>query len=605
MSDNGRRVGSPIPSSITQNANGSAVGSALGGRNRAASTSKSVFSVKSNKTTTSYQLSGSKKINTAPPWARHEPPSPDGELPITNPVHHFLGTGNVVMPGDSQPYLSPNPPNDTGSPHRDESSRTSSFRGRQGASDVASMASSAPDQLSEQNRDGQAGWWPFPLTSIPNAIRKNLSTQGPAASLTSPFQSLFSQPWLGTGKEPSEKVEGAGAAQSSRDSINSSARATATVTGGVDSEESPPRSKVLGKDKPRVQWLFDRAQVRKQGWLTDDELRQQGGNRNPPPADEENEEVADSDHEDENGNHAPSHRRPRGMHLAIPRRNKGPFTVANTKTPGWDQPWAPLPPKRARVRAERGTKEGVDSDPLNDALGDIEGNEDEADPSGKSSKIKREKRRQTLRRWILFNNSVPLLIRLLNISFTSATLAVAISIRGVEHRHNLVGAVGSSPILAIIFAPLTLIHVMIAIYLEYFGKPLGLWRTSGKLFHTLLEMLFICMWSASLSLTFDNYFTSRLGCAPSWTTKWWNRLPMVPEDLAQGRYEGGPADTICEEQLALICLVFFGLMLYCGSLIISLFRIFEKVKSRPDPFSGRRGFGMGGLGSFGSRLGRV
>ncbi|KAG9053735.1 hypothetical protein FS842_007317 [Serendipita sp. 407] len=497
MSDSGRQVGSPTPSGINQNGTGSASGPVLSGRNRAASTSKSVFSVKSNKTTASYQLTGSKKINTAPPWARHEPPSPDGELPITNPVQHFLGAVNLIQPGDSQSYLSPVDPN---SSRRDES-------------------------------------------------------------------------------------------------INSGTRGTETVR--ADSDEIPPRAKLLTKDKPRVQWLFDRAQVRKQGMVTEDEMRQQEGGQNVQSNEEENEEENYTDREDENGNRVES-RKPKGMHLSIPRRPKGPFTVANTKTPGWEQPWAPLaPPAVARIRGERGTKEGADVDPLND---DGNGNEDNNDPSGKSSK-KRQKRRQTLRRWILFNNSVPLLIRLLNISFTSATLAVAISVRGVERRHNLVGAVGSSPILAIIFAPLTLVHVMIAIYLEYFGKPLGLWRTSGKLLHTLLEMLFICMWSASLSLAFDNYFTSRLGCAPSWTTKWWNRLPSIPEDLAEGRYEGGPADTICEEQLALICLVFFGLVLYCGSLVISLFRIFEKVKSHgTDPFSNRRGFGMG---SFGSRLGRV
>ncbi|KAG8821073.1 hypothetical protein FRC19_008279 [Serendipita sp. 401] len=66
MSDSGRRVGSPTPSGINQNGTGSASGPVLSGRNRAASTSKSVFSVKSNKTTASYQLTGSKKINTAP-----------------------------------------------------------------------------------------------------------------------------------------------------------------------------------------------------------------------------------------------------------------------------------------------------------------------------------------------------------------------------------------------------------------------------------------------------------------------------------------------------------------------------------------------------------
>jgi hypothetical protein len=135
--------------------------------------------------------------------------------------------------------------------------------------------------------------------------------------------------------------------------------------------------------------------------------------------------------------------------------------------------------------------------------------------------------------------------------------------------------------------------------LEYFGKPLGLWRTSRKLLHTLLEMLFICMWSATLSLTFDNFFTSRLGCAPTWTTRWWNHLPPLVQIEGQGLGEGGPADHICDEQLALICLVFFGLVLYCLTLIISLFRIFEKVKSHGTEshlsLGSRLGVGMRGF----------
>ena len=39
---------------------------------------------------------------------------------------------------------------------------------------------------------------------------------------------------------------------------------------------------------------------------------------------------------------------------------------------------------------------------------------------------------------------------------------------------------------------------------------------------------------------------------------------------------------ICDDQVALICLVAFGLLTYCFNLIISLFRIMEKVKTRLD-----------------------
>ena len=160
--------------------------------------------------------------------------------------------------------------------------------------------------------------------------------------------------------------------------------------------------------------------------------------------------------------------------------------------------------------------------------------------------------------------------------------------------------------LVIIFAPLTLVHVMLSIYvitasrsfsaytdtdpdlvaqLEYFGRPLGLWHTSGKLAHTLLETLFICAWSAALSLCFDNYFTSVIPCSED-GNEWYNELPPPPTIPDVGSV--GPR--ICNNQLALICLVGFGLIMYCMSLIISLYRIFEKVKyiGPPSQSSWRR-----------------
>jgi hypothetical protein len=65
MSEHGtpsRRVGSPVPNGQPS----STTASLITGRNRAASTSKSLMSVKSNKTASAIQVVGSKKINTAP-----------------------------------------------------------------------------------------------------------------------------------------------------------------------------------------------------------------------------------------------------------------------------------------------------------------------------------------------------------------------------------------------------------------------------------------------------------------------------------------------------------------------------------------------------------
>ena len=112
--------------------------------------------------------------------------------------------------------------------------------------------------------------------------------------------------------------------------------------------------------------------------------------------------------------------------------------------------------------------------------------------------------------------------------------------------------------------------------LEYFGRPLGLWRTSAKLAHTLSEVLFICAWSAALSLCFDNFFTSLIPCASASATSWYNELPRPNYNIPN--FEGSIGDQICDQQLALICLVGVGLIAYCSNLVISLYRVFEKVK---------------------------
>ncbi|KAF8446061.1 hypothetical protein L210DRAFT_3442883 [Boletus edulis BED1] len=220
-----------------------------------------------------------------------------------------------------------------------------------------------------------------------------------------------------------------------------------------------------------------------------------------------------------------------------------PFGPARNRTLGWDSPW-------------RG------------------GNERQDTESGEKSTLARS-RKNRFSTFILSNIYVPLLFRFINITFTTSALAVAVRIRQWEAEYNVMGAVGSSPTLVIIFAPLTLVHVMVAIYVEYFSRPLGLWRTSGKLAHTLLEVFFICAWSAALSLCFDNYFTSPIPCAPASSIAWYSQLsrpPLRPLGI------GAIGDTICDSQLALICLVMVGLIMYCTNLVISLFRIFEKVK---------------------------
>ncbi|KAJ3492478.1 hypothetical protein NLJ89_g11226 [Agrocybe chaxingu] len=225
-----------------------------------------------------------------------------------------------------------------------------------------------------------------------------------------------------------------------------------------------------------------------------------------------------------------------------------PYTLAHTSTPGWDTPWTPKPAAQGPSRPSR----------PNSSYGFVE---EEALPDENEKRLSGwSRRRKQLRSFILVNTYVPLLFRFINIAFTGAALGMAIRIRNIELRHDAMGAVGSSPTVVIIFAPLTLVHVMAAIYLEYFGRPLGLWRTSAKLAHTLSEVLFICAWSAALSLCFDNFFTSLIPCASASSTAWYNQLPRPISDVPG--LEGTYGDSICDFQLSLICLVGVGLIAY-------------------------------------------
>ncbi|KAI0788609.1 hypothetical protein C8Q75DRAFT_734297 [Abortiporus biennis] len=258
----------------------------------------------------------------------------------------------------------------------------------------------------------------------------------------------------------------------------------------------------------------------------------------------------------------------RGFHLDLPPPD--PLTISQNQTPGWDSPWAPRAPAELVARITGNAANG-------DAGHNVETSSEEND-----EKLSRwARRRKRFRVYILTNTYVPLIFRFVNITFTTAALAMAIRIRAREKHYHAMGAVGSSPTLVIIFAPLTLVHVMAAIYLEYFGRPLGLWRTSGKLAHTLSEVVFICAWSAALALCFDNFFTSTIPCARPGQISWYNELPRPPPIPNLNAHDG---DSICDEQLALICLVGVGLIMYCYNLVISLFRIFEKVKYHPASY---------------------
>ncbi|KAG8994280.1 hypothetical protein FRB94_008403 [Tulasnella sp. JGI-2019a] len=257
-----------------------------------------------------------------------------------------------------------------------------------------------------------------------------------------------------------------------------------------------------------------------------------------------------------------------------------PFTKAQTGTPGWDSPWNPH--RFLATPDEAHTREGSMPVPnggimRQDSAGAFSTARSEK-TGGRRRGSKWKRRTKKMRKYCLHNLYVPLIFRILNLAFTSATLGVAVRIRRLERDHQVLGILGSSATVAIVFGPITLAHVLFAIWSEYFGRPLGLWKTSWKLSYTLLEVVLICAWSAALALGFNDFLTSELHCVPRSVNNWWNELPPDNNPLANMMREGQAGSALCDSQIALICLAYVTLLSYCSNLIISLFRIIEKVK---------------------------
>jgi hypothetical protein len=92
-------------------------------------------------------------------------------------------------------------------------------------------------------------------------------------------------------------------------------------------------------------------------------------------------------------------------------------------------------------------------------------------------------------------------------------------------------------------------------------------------------MFVICMWSSSLSLCFDNQFTTPLLYTAMPVTNWWNKLLPSENSHADDRITILVSiRQLCRRQVAWICLVFFRVSWYYWNLVISFFRIFEKMK---------------------------
>jgi hypothetical protein len=207
-------------------------------------------------------------------------------------------------------------------------------------------------------------------------------------------------------------------------------------------------------------------------------------------------------------------------------------------------------------------------------------------------------RHERFRRMLFLDARITIYLRLLNLATVVTLLALAVTIRNNLIQIGYPGIIGPSTTLIIAYASFTMLHVLTAIYREYFGRPIGLWGLRSKMLWVCLDLLFVALWSSATTLAVNDYIDTPLDCTP--LSPWWT--PGYDYYASENR-RGGLAslqpdtpvpdlvrhshvvEDVCDRQIACFAISIVALLLYCGNMILSLFRIFETVRrtasSRP------------------------
>lgn len=183
-------------------------------------------------------------------------------------------------------------------------------------------------------------------------------------------------------------------------------------------------------------------------------------------------------------------------------------------------------------------------------------------------------RRERIERFLIFDGRSTAYLRIFSLVCQVVALALAIRLRDLEISTGIIGVIGSSPILTIIYAPITVVHSIIIMWKEAFGRPIGLWGLRSKMTWVCLDLLFIALWSSDVSLVISDYISTPLGCTAA--SPWWTVVPEA--ELPYETTHGSTRDQLCDEQAAMIAFTLVVLIMYVLNMVLSLFRIFERIR---------------------------
>lgn len=180
----------------------------------------------------------------------------------------------------------------------------------------------------------------------------------------------------------------------------------------------------------------------------------------------------------------------------------------------------------------------------------------------------------TLQRIFLQNPLIPLLFRILIIIFSIISLSLAVSIFVISNEQESKIPEQPSTIMAIIVQCLAIVYLTYIAYDEYHGKPLGLRDPTEKMKLILLDLLFIIMSLANLSLTFNTLYD------PQWV------CTAIPDDNDSQQavlvgYFYPLIGSLCRRQRALLGFLLLALFLWVLTFTISILRVVDRVSNNP------------------------
>ncbi|KAL5415037.1 hypothetical protein PMIN04_008725 [Paraphaeosphaeria minitans] len=218
------------------------------------------------------------------------------------------------------------------------------------------------------------------------------------------------------------------------------------------------------------------------------------------------------------------------------------------------------PPSRGQI---------VDDDWMKENMPDLEAewqpmDHDEKEPL-KGFFLFSSAKRARFRRLLMNHPMVPLVVRLIVLSFSVLALALAGSI--FHRSDNRSCTNNSSTWMAVIVDVVAIVYTIYITYDEYTSKPLGLRSHYAKMRLVFLDLAFIVFDSANLSLAFQALTDSRWACQDG-------------TDLTDP-LNGGPGcpyvKSICTRQKALTATLLIALIAWLTTFAISTMRLIERV----------------------------